>query len=68
MAQYGGEGNKAVRIKESEALWTSPIYKNERAMSFDKFLKNMRTMFKGFYKNGDILNESHKIRLIFQKV
>ena len=57
-----------MRIKESEELWTSPIYKNERAMSFDKFLKNMQTMFKGFYKNGDILNESHKIRLIFQKV
>ena len=41
MAHYVGEGNKAVRIKEEEALQTSPIYKNETAMSFDKFLANM---------------------------
>ena len=28
----------------------------------------MQTMFTGFSENGDILNESQKIRLIFQKV
>ena len=32
------------------------------------FLENMQTMFTGFSENGDILNDSHKIRLIFQKV
>ena len=32
LAHYGGKGNKAVRIKEAEALQTSLIYKNERAM------------------------------------
>ena len=25
MAHYGGKGNKAVRVKEAEALWTSRI-------------------------------------------
>ena len=34
LSHYGGEGNKAVRVKESEALRTSLIYKNERAISF----------------------------------
>ena len=32
LAHYGCKGNKAVRIKEAEALQTSLIYKNERAM------------------------------------
>ena len=50
--QYGGKGNKAVRIKESDALQTLLIYKNKRAMSFDKFLKNMQKMFTGFSENG----------------
>ena len=27
-AHYGGEGNKAVQIKEVEALWTSLVYNN----------------------------------------
>ena len=61
MSHYGGEGNKVVQIKESEALQTSLIYKNERAMSFEKFLKNMQTMFIGFYENGEILNYLQKI-------
>ena len=38
---YGGEVNKAVRIKKSEALRTLLIYNNERAMSFEKFFTNM---------------------------
>ena len=52
LAQYGGKGNKAVRIKEADALQTLLIYKNKRAMSFDKFLKNMQKMFTGFSENG----------------
>ena len=64
---YGGEDNKAVRVTEAEALWTSLIYKNERAMSFYDFLKNMQTMFTGLSDNGEILNNSQKICLIYQK-
>ena len=37
-------------------------------MSFEKFLKNMQTMFTGLSENKDILNESHKIRLPLQEV
>ena len=37
-------------------------------MLFKKFLTNMQTMFKRFSENGDILNDSQKIRLLFQKV
>ena len=61
---YGGKGNKAVRTKEAEALRTSLIYKNERAMSFEKFLTNMQKTFTVFSENGEILQ---KIGFIFQK-
>ena len=37
-------------------------------MSFEKFLTNMQTIFTGLSENGDIINDSQKIRLIFQKV
>ena len=57
-----------MQIKESGRLWTLLIYKNERAVSFNKFLTNMQTMFTGFSKNGEIINESQKICLLFQKV
>ena len=32
LAHYGGGGNKVIQNKEAEALWTSLIYNNERAM------------------------------------
>ena len=37
-------------------------------MSFEKFLTNMQTMFTGFSENGEILNDSQNIRVLFQKV
>ena len=37
-------------------------------MSFENFLTNMQTMFTGFSENGEILNDSQKIRLLFKKV
>ena len=57
LAHYGGKCNKAVRIKEAEALQTSLIHKNERSMSFEEFLTKMQAMLTGLYENGDILNE-----------
>jgi len=67
-AHYGGEGNKSVRIKEAEVLRTNLSYKNERAMSFEKFLTSMQAMFTGFEDNEEVLTNSQKIRLLFQKV
>jgi hypothetical protein len=67
-AHYGGEGNKSVRIKEAEVLRRTLHYKNERAMSFEKFLTNMQTMFTGFADNEEILTDAQKIRLLFEKV
>ena len=58
---YRGEGNMAVQVKEAEALLKSLIYNNERAMSFEKFLTNIKTIFTGFSENGDILNGSQKV-------
>ena len=68
LAHYGGEGNKSVRIKEAESLRTTLIYKNERVMSFEKFLTSMQAMFTGFEDNDEILTNAQKIRLLFQKV
>jgi hypothetical protein len=67
-AHYGGEGNKSVRISEAEGLRTTLIYRNERQMSFDKFLTSMQTMFTGFEDNDEFLSNAQKIRLLFQKV
>ena len=52
LAHYWGKSNKTVQIKEVEALTTSLVYKNDRAMSFKKFLTNMQKMFTGLSKNG----------------
>ena len=67
-AHYGGEGNKSIRIKEAEVLRNSLQYKNERSMSFDKFLTNMQSMFSGFEDNDEFQTDSQKIRLLFSKV
>lgn len=67
-AHYGGEGNKSVRIKEAEVLRTTLTYKNERTVSFEKFLTSMQAMFTGFEDNGEVLSNAQKIRLLFQKV
>ena len=67
-AHYGGEGNKSVRIKEAEVLRNTLSYKNERTMSFEKFLTNMQAMFTGFEDNNEVLTNSQKVRLLFQKV
>ena len=58
LSHYGVEGNKVVRIKQSELLRTSLIYKNDGAMSLEKFLTNMQTIFTGLYENGKIIDES----------
>ena len=67
-AHYGGKWNKSVRIKEAKVLWNLLHYKNERAMSFKKFLTNMQAMFTGFKDNSKILTDTQKIWLLFQKV
>jgi hypothetical protein len=65
---YGGEGNKSVRIKEAEVLRNLLHYKNERAMSFEKFPTNMQAMFTVFEDNDELLTDAQKIWLLFQKV
>ena len=66
-AHYRGDGNKYVWIKESEVLRNKLHYKNERDISFEKFLNNMQSMFTGFEDNHEILTEAQKIRLLLQK-
>jgi hypothetical protein len=65
-AHYGGEGNESVWIKEAEVLRNTLHYKNERAMSYERFFTNMQTMFTGFEGDGEILSET--IQLLFDKV
>ena len=58
----------SVCIKEAEVLRNTLSYKNERTMSFGKFLTNMQAMFTGFEDNNEVLTNSQKVRLLFQKV
>jgi hypothetical protein len=37
-------------------------------MSYKKFLTNMQAMFTGFEDNNELLTDTQKIRLLFQKV
>jgi hypothetical protein len=67
-AHYGGEGNKMVLIQEAETLRKNLTYKNERSMSFEKFLTSMQAMFNGFGNNDEPYTESQKVRLLFDKV
>jgi hypothetical protein len=64
---YGGAGNKSVRIKEAEVLRRTLTYKNERAMSFEKFITNMNLMFVAHAENEEVMSEDQKIRLLFKK-
>ncbi len=66
-AHYEGEGNKQIRLDEAEQLRRSLMYKNERVLSFDKFLTSMQRMFQGFYDAGEEHLEPQKIRVLFEK-
>jgi hypothetical protein len=65
---YGGAGNKSVRIKEAEVLRRTLTYKNERAMSFERFITNMNLMFVAYAENEEVISEDQKIRLLFEKI
>jgi hypothetical protein len=67
-AHYEGEGNKQIRLEEAEQLRKSLMYKNERVLSFDKFLTSMQKMFQGFYDAGEEYLEPQKIRVLFEKI
>ena len=60
--------HRSVRIKEAESFRNTLTCKNERVMSFEKFLTNMQAMFAGFDDSGETLTNAQKIRLLFQKV
>jgi hypothetical protein len=67
-AHYEGEGNKQIRLDEAEQLRKSLMYKNERVLSFEKFLTSMQKMFQGFYDAGEEYLEPQKIRVLFEKI
>jgi hypothetical protein len=57
---YGGAGNKQVRIKEAETLRKTLVYRNERAMSFERFLTSMNVMFVAYAENGEEQTETQR--------
>jgi hypothetical protein len=67
-AHYEGEGNKQIRLEEAEQLRKTLMYKNERVLSFDKFLTSMQKMFQGFYDAGEEYLGPQKIRVLFEKI
>jgi Mg2+ and Co2+ transporter CorA len=67
-AHFEGEGNKQIRLDEAEQLRRNLMHKNERVLSFDKFLTSMQRMFQGFYDAGEECLEPQKIRVLFEKI
>jgi hypothetical protein len=67
-SHFGGEGNKLIRIKEAEALRKTLVYRNERAMTFEKFLTSMNLMFVAYQENGEPIGKDQQIRLLFEKI
>jgi hypothetical protein len=64
----GGAGNKSFRIKKAEVLRGTLTYKNERAVSFEKFIANVNLMFVAHAESEEVMSEDQKIRLLFEKI
>ena len=67
-AHYKGAGNTTRRIAEASCLSETLHYKNERSLSFTKFLAKMQHMFNLFEEENEPMTEAAKLRFILDKV
>ena len=65
---FEGKGNATRNLAEANRLRESLHYKNERSLSFEKFLSMMQEMFNIYSKEDQELSEKAKIDLLFAKV
>ena len=57
---YKGKGNTYVWIKEAEFLRNTLHHKNEKVISFKKFLTNIQSVFTGSEDNNEVLTKPTK--------
>jgi hypothetical protein len=67
-AHYGGEGNTARRLADADRLKSQLHYKNEKAMTFEKFLDRAQEMFNIYEENDQPMYNDEKIRWLIQKI
>jgi Tfp pilus assembly protein PilO len=65
---FEGKGNATRNLAEANRLRETLHYKNERSLSFEKFLSMMQEMFNIYSKEDQELSEKTKIDLLFSKV
>ena len=63
-----GECNELACIREAEVLRTALSCKKERVVSSEKFLASTQAVFAGFEDSGEVLTNTQKTRLLFQKI
>lgn len=65
---FEGKGNATRNLAEANRLRESLHYKNERSLSFEKFLSLMQDMFNIYSQEDQELSDKAKIDLLFSKV
>jgi len=67
-AHFAGEGNATRNVAEADRLKETLHYKSERGMPFETFLTQLQRMFNIYEKEGEMIPEDQKVRLLFRKV
>ena len=65
---FAGEGNASRTLADADRLKETLHYKNERAMTFEKFLTNMQKMFNIYDKESEKVPEDQQVRILFNKI
>ena len=65
---FEGKGNATRNLAEANRIRDTLYYKNERSLSFEKFLNKMQEMFNIYAKEDQDLSEKGKIDILFAKV
>lgn len=65
---FAGEGSASKALAKAEHLFETLYYKNERAMSFEKFLTKCQKMFNIYKKQGEPLSDEAKVQFLFKHV
>jgi hypothetical protein len=56
-----------VRIKEAEAVRRNLMYKNERAITFERFCTKLAAMFTAYADNDEPFPDTQRIRLLMDR-
>lgn len=65
---FEGKGNATRNLAEANRLRDTLHYRNEKTLSFERFLNKMQEMFNIYAKEDQELSEKSKVDLLFSKV